>query len=518
MMKYRGKCKMGLRAAAFAAMLALSSASLLTGCAEDAASMEADYAMDNVMTRHFYRVAGIPRSEAAPERIRGALLEWAEVGGFRAYSDAYGNLAVERAAAEGFEGRPATILHTRMDMELISEGAAPADTGERGVRLVYESGGEGVRGDGFRGESLRGDGTNIGAAAALGGATAQDVMENAGPGGPLRAIFSLGGAGMEGLDPAWLEGGSLIDLGWNDDGSICLSSPALSVARLSRELAWGPPTGKNAYVLSAAGPAEGYGGKAAPNPIKVVAELLSIAKGEGVVLEIASLSGGASEWEPPRSASAVIALNDYELKRFSSLFKKYEKDFDARYGGEDGAGLLFAQTEMPEQVMSFDDGAAVVSLLYSVSEGPCPLDGEDAENASVSSNLRRLGLDGGSFGADIMLTGASEGVDALCGDIETLAYLCGAQLAREDVVPPWRTPAHSPLASAFAGIFEDMCGGYAAARRAEPSGIGFIAAKNPGLDIISIGASIQREGEIRESVSLRNIGLPASLILEYLEG
>jgi dipeptidase D len=496
---------------------ALSFVNLLSGCAENVSSMEPDTETRDAVAGIFRELAALPRSAGKPDYISAAILDWAAENGFSALRDESGSILVEKPAAEGFADLPVVTFHSRMDMRAVFDAGLRFDPEEDAVPLVFDE----------RKGLLRGDGVSLGAASALGVSVIEYVMTQPEARGPMRALFTLGeGAdpdgGMKNVDPSWLAGGVLIDLNWDSDKSFGTASPLFSTVRLSKPAAWTAPSSKNAYVLAADGfsgaPLNGLREEGSLNPVKVLAELLAKAKGDGIAFELAGLRCEASEGETPHGASAVLILNDYELKKFKELFRKYRAAFRSdRVSGESEAELFFIQTKMPEQALAFEDAGAVITLLYSVFDGVRQKDGEGRTLTSSSLSGLRLGDD--LFSADVHIVSADpDGAASIESDLAAIASLCGLSIEKRELAPLWRSEPSGPLISAFTTAYRRIRGADCVLAGAlSASGLGFFAEKNPDLEILSIGGAISGRDGAEESLSLDSAAQPAALILEYMD-
>ena len=172
--------------------------------------------LDNLEPRlvwkHFDAIRQIPRPSKHEERVAAHVVAW----GRRAVScrrDAVGNIVVKVPATHGHEAAPTIVLQGHLDMVPEKNSDVQFDflADPIQVRIV--------------GEYVYATGTTLGADNGIGVASAMAVAEDPeGVHGPLELLFTIdeetGLTGAMGIDPALLQGRTMINLDTEEDAAL----------------------------------------------------------------------------------------------------------------------------------------------------------------------------------------------------------------------------------------------------------------------------------------------------------
>lgn len=145
--------------------------------------------------------------------------------------DEEGNVIIDKAGSAGHEDAPRTILQAHMDMVVVWEDGMDFDPLNDTITVIND------------GKTLKAKGTSLGGDDGAGVALAMSILEDeTAVHGPIRAIFTVdeedGMSGADHLDPKHLDAKYLINLDWEEFGSLCNSSAGSDMYRMHRAAEW----------------------------------------------------------------------------------------------------------------------------------------------------------------------------------------------------------------------------------------------------------------------------------------
>jgi dipeptidase D len=359
----------------------------------------------------------------------------------------------------------------------------------------------------------------MGASGATGIATILNVLQTSQRHGPLRAIFTSGKngdmSGAKNLDPSYLDGHCLIGLNGETTWTVNISSSYALTLNTERNLTATATQGRYAYVIAASGFSTGrvrasdYASRV--NPVTIVSEVLTNAKSAGVFYELCEFSGGTDALHMPGEATAVVVVNDYEKKRFLQIFDSVEKTYRDR---AEQAMIAMIETIIPPEAVSNEDADNALTFLF----GLLSSDFSNGGDAAASLYINHVDLSPQRFSCEIAVLGAdkdaAERIVKEQTNIEKLSYL---PVSETDRVPGFATDpdgeAVRRMIGAYGKVLKSDCETGAGTFACE---LGYLHEKNPDLDILSIGVTIDGKDTPEESIDRATIAVPANAILEYL--
>lgn len=208
-------------------------------------------------------------------------------------------------------------------------------------------------------------------------AAAMALMYSADNHGTLKAIFTSQVAGKpvgaNALNEKYLKCDNFIQLDYNEDSTLYNSIAASSNVTASRQIHNVAPKYTKAYKINLEGtpyrsPYKYRGDY--PNAIKTIGDLLASCQSSSVLFELASFKGGEAGDLYPKSATAIIVLQENDVESFTSRFEhSYEKVEDYYDEIEEPFKYTMTETKLPDQVISTKDTDNIVSLMYTITNG-----------------------------------------------------------------------------------------------------------------------------------------------------
>ncbi|MDF2655133.1 MAG: pepD [Bacillota bacterium] len=488
---------------------------VFTGCNGSEEEEIDDEAVKSAILEEFNNITQIPRTSGHERAISTYLRSWAKDNELQVARDSSNNVIIDKPATAGYEKAPTTILQCNMDMALTVKEGIGFDPVSDPVKILLQE------------DTMTGDGTSIGAASGIGMSTALYVLKNAQKHGPIRVIFTTDGedemSGAKKLKTKYLEGDYLINLGWDNAGTVNTGSGGSASYEMIRKIQWTLPQNTLPYLISLDGL---HGGAAAneigngyPNAIKIIGDILAKAQGQGILFELASFNGGTSADTIPQSAAALIVINESDQKKMQSIIDDAMDAFKDGYGGiEDNYSFTYLASEMPDKVISFDDNGSIISFIYGVINGVQSMSETYKDVVESATNIGLVSTASGNFACRVSASSTSDvGLYEITTAHEAISSMCGLEYNYSEGIPRW--PDHSE-SNLFKGITEAYAlygGEPEAVITHEGSECGWFVKKNPKLQIISIGPEIQNPDSPEEILNLETVTMPAKAILKFLE-
>ena len=472
--------------------------------------------MNQTILDNFLALCAIPHKSHHQERPSRYLYERARGRGLEARRDGAGNVIIDKPASPGREGAPRVILQAHMDMVTVWEEGKIFDPLRDPIRTVCD------------GRTLKADGTSLGGDDGAGVAIAMAILEDpAAVHGPLRAIFTVdeedGMSGAGSLDARYLDAAYLINLDWEEYGSLCCSSAGSEEYAFRLAPAW-ERGGGAAFELRVQGLTGGHSGSAIhfgrANAIRLLSGLLRGAAEAGIPVRLAAFAGGSAHNAIPSSARAAAVVPAADAGRFRVLVRELADAALRRCAATDPAARadLTALDAVPDRVLSAGQTAAWMEMMTTVFDGVHTMSAAIPTLVESSANLGTAALteDGAAF--DVHQRSSDPAVtDRMREEYRRNARAFGFAMTVESSSPPWPVRPDSRLRELCVRTFRAREG---REMRVEPihAGLecGSFSDKNPALDIVSIGPDILDIHSPRETLVLETVDGCWGLVTDLL--
>ena len=459
--------------------------------------------MNERALENFLSLTRIPRRSHHEEAVSRFLRDWAEEKGLAAIRDEVGNVIIDKPASPGHENAPLAILQAHMDMVCVAEPGREYDPLTDPIRVIRSE------------DTLTADGTSLGGDDGAGVAVAMTILEDKDAvHGPLRAIFTVdeedGMLGADSLAAEHLDGCYLINLDWEEFGSLCCSSAGSDMYSLKRQASWEAAQG-TAFALEIQGLEGGHSGAqihlGRANAIRMAARILSA--GEKVCpVQLAAFRGGSAHNAIPSSARCVAVVAEENASAFLEAIGQAIDTELENCALTDPHGMITAvETDRPEKALTIDMSADILAILTGIHDGVNTLSPSipGLVESSANTGVAELGENDFSF---LVHQRSSEPARTaeMKRDFLAKAEAHGFSLEVLTSSPAWPVRPDSELVDICARQYKALTGKEI---RVEPvhAGLecGAFASKNPGLDIISIGPTIVDIHSPKETLILSSV-------------
>ncbi|HUX14747.1 MAG TPA: aminoacyl-histidine dipeptidase [Spirochaetia bacterium] len=486
-----------------------------------------DKISENVLA-YFSQISAIPRGSGSETRIREWLAAWGRERRFSITPDLAGNVLISVPASKGTENAPPLALQCHMDMVCEKTPESNHNFNVDPIRLVHD------------GEWLRADGTTLGAdngigmALALAVASADTVRHPA-----LELLFTVdeetGLTGAKRLGPELLRAKTLINIDSEDEGVFTVGCAGGRNTEISLDTATAaPPRGFETVTITVAGLAGGHSGVGINRVhgnanVILVRFLATIVQDLGV--GIARMAGGSAHNAIPRDAVAVVFCDPIRTDTLIERGLLFSDEVRGELRGSEpgfqltcergvSAAVAAAVGESLTSVLRDEDVVRVLGLLRAVPHGVWRMSPDIAGLVQTSTNFATVSFNSGSAPGPArvaVLTSQRSSVMSELADIGGLvadiARLAGGKAAVSVEYPAWQPDLQSPLLARCSETYRGLFGDEAVIEVVH-AGLecGVIGAARPGMDMISIGATIRGAHSPGKRVFVPSIAKVARLL------
>ena len=464
----------------------------------------------------FAALCRIPHASGHEQEIASYLLDWARSRGLSACADAAWNVVVDCPATPGLAEKPLVILQAHTDMVCVAAPGRDFDPLRDPIRLIED------------GAWLRAEGTSLGADDGIGVAMILHILQGGYEHGPLRAIFTsdeeFGMTGVKALDPACFRDARwLINLDAERVDEFTTGCAGALRLELERPLTRVAPCGTQAVKISVLGGRGGHSGqeihRGRLNALVALSFILSIAREEGIAIELADYAGGTAMNAIPGEACALIVTPSASRHALALCVSRAAALLTEAYGSaEPDIRVELEDAPLPETVLSEADCAALLALILQLPDGVSAMADGTPGLVRSSSNLGRVSL--ADDAARVMVMPRSMERFSLqryrLADT-SLAGSLGFSVKLERINPPWPCSAHSALAGVMRELFRELCGREPLIHACHVGlECGEFHEKAPELEIIAVGPDIFDIHSHHEALRIESVGTSLDLVTGVL--
>lgn len=453
---------------------------------------------------HFATLCRIPRQSKQEDALRDHLRTWATDRGLAAQVDAAGNLIVRKPASPGREHLPGIVLQGHLDMVCQKNSDSTHDFSRDPIRPVLR--------DGF----LAAEDTTLGADNGIGVAMILSVLEDPGLAhAPIEALFTVdeeaGMGGAQGLASGVLQGRLMLNLDTEEWGEFylgCAGGLDVNVARPGQAQAI--PEGHEAWQLSLRGLRGGHSGvnihEGRGNAIKLLVRVLLDLTSHHP-LHVSELRGGTARNALPREAFAVVTLPAGGAAALAADLARWQALLNTELAGVESNLSLNAQATSATHVLAEQEQSTWLNTLHAAPHGVRRMSQRVPGVVETSNNLGMVDLKPTGGSCNFMVRSLMDsGSRALADEIVSLWALSGTVAESAGQYPGWTPNPDSPLLKLCQQVYRDEFHAESSVQVIH-AGLecGIIAAKYPGMDIVSFGPTIRGAHAPGESVDVASV-------------
>ncbi len=479
----------------------------------------------------FREISAIPRISRKEQKIRRWVKEWATQQGFSCAQDRAGNIMVQVPPSPGYQQLPSIALQAHLDM--VGEKDPGVKHNFNKDPIVVHQSGDWLHAQG----TTLGSDNGIGIALALYCAIDPTLLHPA-----LELLFTVdeetGLTGALHLSNQLIKSHYLINIDSEDEGILINGCAGGASAVITLPLTIGeahnpvdqeilnlnrrqnPPrsilqVGERRYQchqLRIKGLPGGHSGvdinKERGNAIVELGRLLTelVAAGDCVV---GALEGGKAHNAIPREASATVYLSPGAAAQLAPHLERFQKQLQRRHANQQAAIAI----ELTESSVAPSTGRTLLhssqqlqSLLSVLQQLPNGVQRLLPQRTIplLSANIASISQESGRDSILLSMRSSSEeALRSLGKEVEQIATRCDAAYSNSGYYPAWEPARHSPLTDYCQKLYPQLFGKPLKVEiihaGLEPA---VIAKQIPGLDMISIGPTLQYPHSPQERLSI----------------
>lgn len=502
---------------ALAALILLYSASMQATNPSEIQGAPSTLPGDGENTKHilaiFEKISRIPRCSKHEERISTWLVEWAKQHDYPVKTDERKNVLISVPATKGDENRPTVVLQAHMDMVCQKADDSPHDFTRDPIILVRD------------GDWLRAKDTTLGADDGIGIAIALALAEDAQQPRPALEVLvttdeEIDMTGADGLSKDWLTGRKYINIDSETEGAVTLGAAGgvkmdITLPLTFSALAKDQPV----FSLRIGGLLGGHSGleinKNRANANVLIAGALSGA----MPFRVISFDGGTADNAITSTSEMQFALSPDQVDALKTRLAAFETDLRKRYPDEKQLSITLTPIENgPDQAAPEADSAGIVKLVMDILQGVHEWSQEFPGLPETSNNIGIIKTVNDTLYVTAFQRSFSPAkLEEIVRFIEAAAANARAVSQRRSTFPTWPPKTDSELYKKSLLAYEKL---FNTPLKTEVlhAGLecGYIAEKYPGMEIISIGPTLENVHTPRERLYVPSLEKVARFMRELV--
>ncbi len=462
----------------------------------------------------FTDINNIPRKSKNEKEISDWLVTWAEKNSFTVIRDEFLDVLITVPATKGYEKKDSITIQGHMDMVCEKTPESNHDFSKDAINMYVE--------DGWlkaRNTSLGAD-NGIALAIAMALATDQEVKHP-----KLELLFTVdeetGLTGAVNLQSNWLQSKKLINIDSEDEGVFTIGCAGGRDAKISlHDKKTVNSKFDSSLYIEIGGLKGGHSGVEIHlekgNSNIILARLLKEITQNEVEFGISEFSGGSAHNAIPRNSSATFAINKKDVDKCRDILTKQINMIKREFSVSDPDITL--EIKKPLKVDSYRS-TKIIDLILSLPHGVLYNSKQMDGIVETSCNLAVISID--ETGFNILMSQRSSvmsRLDEVCNKIDAVVSLSGGSVEFGGGYPSWQPDFDSKLLEDFKRCYKDIF-------HKEPvievihAGLecGVIGAKYPGMEMISIGPTIESPHCPDEKMLITTILDIWDLLVKYLK-
>jgi len=455
-----------------------------------------------ILWERFSEIAQVPRPSKKEEKIRKHMRELLDELKIKYKEDKVGNMIASVPATAGYENAPIVVLQGHVDMVCEKNNETKHDFENDPIKLVKD--GDWITADG----TTLGSDNGIGVAAGLALITDKDAVH-----GPLELLMTIdeetGLTGATNLEPGFVSGKILLNLDSEEDGAFYVgcSGGVDTIAEFNIE--WNNVTeGNNFYKLIVTGLKGGHSGldieKGRGNAIKILGRTLNTL--ESTNYSLVSLEGGNLRNAIPREAEAIISIDKSQEENAKKIINDFQKDILNEFKTSDGGvKIVFSNSDVKsEKVFADKFKNKILDTILALPHGVIAMSQDIKDLVETSTNVATVHTEG-----DILKFGTSQrssinsANNYIARNVRAIFNLASAKTSTNDGYPGWKPNLDSAILKISKTVYKELFNSEPEIK-AIHAGLecGILEGKNPGMDMVSFGPTIEGAHSPDERVNI----------------
>jgi dipeptidase D len=441
--------------------------------------------------KYFAAISKIPRGSKNEAAISRYVVDTARSLGLAAKADKLGNVVVRKPASRGFEGRATIVLQGHLDMVCEKNNDKVHDFLKDPIELVR------------KGNTLMANGTTLGADNGIAVATNLAIMESQSlEHGPLELLFTIdeetGLTGAANLEPAFLEGKTLLNLDSEEEGALYVGCSGGRDTIGTWKLETDPmPAQSMTAVVKVTGLHGGHSGleidKGRGNAIKILGRVLLALGDQGV--RVSSLAGGNKHNAIPREAEAVVVVPKKKWDAARGVVEEWNSIVKAELASVEPDLVVSIQAHSVKRANVLKKGLQrkVLQTMTALPHGVTKMSADIPGLVETSTNVAVIRTEKKSLSlATSQRSSVASEIKEIAQTVAAIFAMGGAEVVASDGYPGWKPNMDSAILSVAKKTYQQLYHKDPEVK-AIHAGLecGIIGERFPGMDMISFGPTLE---------------------------
>jgi dipeptidase D len=463
----------------------------------------------------FERLSAIPRGSGNEAQVSRWLQELASERGYPCQTDEAGNLVIRVPATPGREAAPVIVLQGHMDMVCEKTPDSSHDFLTDPIRCIVD------------GDWLHADHTTLGSDNGIAIALALALVADETVAHPaLELLFTVreevGLSGVNELKPGFISGKILVNLDSEQEGTFIIGCAGGQTTHIHLPLAFEKPAGNAAFQLKVGGLRGGHSGvdinKHYASAIKLLARAL-VRIQKVAPLALMDIKGGTAHNAISREAEASFTYPAGQADSIQQVVREFEAVLNNEFAPvETGIRLTLTSLD-PGPAVSETDSSRIINLLMALPFGVAEMSASVDGFVETSSNLARVSIEASAL--EVITSQRSTvmtRLEEMTARISAVASLAGAEMRYEPAYPGWRPDTKSALLQRSIATYQALFGSTPEVSMIH-AGLecGTIGSIYPGMDMISLGATIENPHSPNERMYIPSIERVWKYLVAFLD-
>ncbi|MFZ9035361.1 MAG: aminoacyl-histidine dipeptidase [Francisellaceae bacterium] len=468
-------------------------------------SLTLNHLKTELIWRYFLEITQIPRPSFHEQKIKAYLLNWANQQGFDHEVDAADNIVIFVPASEGYETHNPVVLQAHKDMVCEKNADVDFDFLTQGLDVSIE--------DGW----LKANGTTLGADNGLGIAAAMAVATDSSVDHPpleilVTATEERGLIGANNLSDKLLSGKTMINLDTESWGDIYIGCAGSRSAKITLPFTRVTNTKSTTVSIKIHGLKGGHSGLDIHQPRINSAKFLGLMLNElnqKFDFLINDINAGNLPNAIPREAHILLSIDkENESKLMAEINDYYQRWFKEyqRFEPHFKVDVNIAKTS--DSALDKNTQNTLITFINAIHSGVLSMSPSMPNLVETSNNLSSIKHKDNQLIITIYTRSDNAlGIDNFLAGIKNLAdNHDDAGIEISPLSPGWKPDIHSKILTIAEESHEKLYGKKANIK-AIHAGLecGAIAAKYPGMDMVSIGPTIENAHSPDEAAKIDTV-------------
>jgi dipeptidase D len=456
----------------------------------------------------FYEISQIPRASKNEHQVRLYLRNFAGQHNLLFDEDESGNVLIQVPPLPGYEKAPTVVLQGHVDMVCEKNRDTQHDFSKDPIKLVRD------------GNWIKADGTTLGADNGIGVAAALAVaLDDTFIHGPVELLFTIdeetGLTGVHNLKKGFITGQILLNLDTEEDGAFYVGCAGGidTVGTFNTEFEQAN-INYQPYSVFITGLKGGHSGmnihEGRANAIKLLGYLLD--RLSKFNYQLAMIQGGSKRNAIPREAEAVIYVHPNLESDIREIINEFSIEVALEYKkSDDDIRILFEESKPvksdEKKVYKENLKERIINTIIALPHGVIAMNEEIPGLVETSTNLATIITDDYNIRIGTCQRSSVESSkEKIARTVKAVFDLSAAESEMSDGYPGWQPKLDSKILKLSRSVYKKMFNSDPEIK-AVHAGLecGILAEKYPGLDMISLGPTIEGAHSPDERVNIDDV-------------